>query len=103
MKQFNIAHFTLYPNEFGVDGLERAYLQYKSYAMGPPDAIAFCDDDNGNQLFHWEDVEILHFLSSFEAKRSYYWILIARDKLFNKESFPTDVAESISYHLTPQK
>ena len=67
MKHINITNFTRYSRESGVACLERAYLQYKNYPGNPPDAIAFCDEDHGNQLFLWEDVEILHFLSSFET------------------------------------
>lgn len=103
MKHITIANFTRYPSESSVEALERAYLQYKSYPGNPPDAIAFCEEDYGNQLFRWEDVEILHFLPSFEAKRSYYWILIARDRLLNKKNFPTDVAEVISHYLPSPK
>ena len=95
MKQVNIKHFVLYPREFAVDGLERVYQECKHL---PPDAIAFSDDD-GNQLFHWEDVEILHFLPTREEKLSYYGILQTRDKVLNGIRSSEDVAKTIAYYL----
>lgn len=96
MKQINIRHFVLLPWEPAVDGLERAYREFKRF---PPDAIAF-SDDGGNQLFHWEDVEILHLLPTFQAKRSYYHILQTRDGVLNGKSSPEDAAETINHFLT---
>lgn len=92
----DIQHLTLYPREFAVEGLERAYQRYKDY---PPTAIAFSDDD-GNQLWHWEDVAILHFLPTFEAKRSYYWILQTRDKVLNCDCSIEERARTINYYLS---
>ena len=92
MKLINIHHLILYPREFAIDGLERAYQEHKNY---PPDAIAFSDDDD-NQLFRWEDVEILHFLPSREVKLSYYWILQIRDSVLNGKTSPKKVGETIA-------
>lgn len=97
MKQINIKHFVLYPRESAVEGLERVYQMCKH---SPPDAIAFSDDDD-NQLFHWEDVEILHFLPTREANR-YYWILQTRDKIFNGKRSAEYLAETIAYYLQHQ-
>ncbi|MCI9177685.1 MAG: hypothetical protein HFJ28_03775 [Clostridia bacterium] len=96
MKQIDIRHFMLYPREFGVDGLERAYQEYKN---SPPDAIAFCEDDMDNQLFRWEDVAILHFLSDRGVKVSYYWILVIRDMVLNGIRSPEEVGDTISHYF----
>lgn len=96
MKQINIKHLVLYPREFAVEGLERAYQECKH---SPPDAISFSDDED-NQLFHWEDVEILHLLPTFEAKRSYYWILQTRDTVLNDKCSPRDAVKTIYHFLT---
>lgn len=98
MKQIDIKHLVLYPREFAVEGLERAYQEYKN---SPPDAISF-SDDTGNQLFHWEDVEILHFLPTREAKLSYYYILQQRDSVFNGMHSAEYVSETINFYLQPR-
>lgn len=95
MKKFDIRHLILYPREFPVDGLERAYLEFKN---SPPDAVAF-SDDNGNQLFRWEDVEILHFLPRHDSKVKYYWIMHFRDQVLSEERFASSVADDISHFL----
>lgn len=96
MKRMEIRDFDMYHKEIVMQALERAYQKHK---QNPPDAIRFWDDD-GEQLWRWEDVEILHFLPDFRAKRSYYWILNLRDKALNGESSAEKLAEDISYYLS---
>lgn len=96
MKQISIKHFDLFFWESAINGLERAYQEFKRF---PPDAIAF-SDDGGNQLFHWEDVEILHLLPTFQAKRSYYHILQTRDGVLNGKASPENAAKTINRFLT---
>lgn len=95
MKKIDIRHLILYPREFAVDGLERAYQEFKS---STPDAVAFSDDE-GNHLFRWEDVEILHFLENRDNKVKYYWIMHFRDQVLSEECLASSVADDISHFL----
>ena len=96
MKRMEICNFVFFPREFAVEGLERAYQELKE---SPPKAIAFSDND-GNQLFLWEDVEILHFIPTRDIKLKYYWILHTRDKVLNGESSASSASEVIKYYLS---
>lgn len=75
----NVEDFVLYPKEFSVYALERAYQKFKDRNPLPAGITFSLGDNDGEYTFLWGDIEILHHLPTYLAKSKYYNWLIARE------------------------